>query len=68
MLCILEYKTSHSKEFFHKRGHLYWPLWARQIGGLIQVSFLILVPITAVIQSYRYLSVGPPDILDVRLY
>lgn len=65
MLCIMEYKTSHTKELFNKRGAAFWPLWTRQIGGLIQVSFLIMVPITAVIQIYRYLSKGPPDILDV---
>uniref|UniRef100_A0A182QVH0 Sodium-neurotransmitter symporter n=1 Tax=Anopheles farauti TaxID=69004 RepID=A0A182QVH0_9DIPT len=42
----------------------YWPLWARQVGGFVQVGFLLLVPVVMVIQIYRYLCRGPPDILD----
>ena len=49
------------------RGQYYWPLWARQIGGILQIFLLILVPLVGIIQIYRYLSRGPPDILDVSL-
>lgn len=45
----------------------YWPHWARQIGVLLQLIPLLCIPVTALIQTYRYLSTGPPDILDVSL-
>ncbi|XP_062563390.1 sodium-dependent transporter bedraggled-like [Armigeres subalbatus] len=63
-LCIMEYRVSNSNSLFNWKHGGYWPLWARQIGGFIQVAFLLLVPVVTVIQIYRYLSKGPPDILD----
>lgn len=64
-LCIMEYRVSNSNALFNWKHGGYWPLWARQIGGFIQVAFLLLVPVVTVVQIYRYLSKGPPDILDV---
>lgn len=64
-LCIMEYRVSNSNSLFNWKHGGYWPLWARQIGGFIQVAFLLLVPVVTVVQIYRYLSKGPPDILDV---
>lgn len=64
-LCILEYKTSNARDLYHWRGKAYWPMWVRKCGGFIQVSCLLVVPITSIVQIYRYLSTGPPDILDV---
>ncbi|KFB49808.1 hypothetical protein ZHAS_00017827 [Anopheles sinensis] len=73
-LCIIQYRLSNSAALFNwpstpssnGPGQLgsYWPLWARQVGGFVQVSFLLLVPIVMVVQIYRYLCSGPPDILD----
>ncbi|XP_055589821.1 sodium-dependent transporter bedraggled [Uranotaenia lowii] len=63
-LCILEYRVSNANSLFNWRHGGYWPLWARQIGGFIQLSFLLLVPIVSVVQIYRYLFSGPPDILQ----
>ncbi|XP_058837416.1 sodium-dependent transporter bedraggled isoform X2 [Topomyia yanbarensis] len=63
-LCILEYRVSNTNAFFNWKHGGYWPLWARQIGGFIQVTFLLIVPIVTIVQIYRYLSRGPPDILD----
>uniref|UniRef100_A0A182JTD9 Transporter n=1 Tax=Anopheles christyi TaxID=43041 RepID=A0A182JTD9_9DIPT len=75
-LCIMQYRLSNSAALFNWSSTIsaastsatgasnYWPLWARQVGGFIQVSFLLLVPIVMVIQIYRYLCSGPPDILD----
>ncbi|EAT41564.1 AAEL006800-PA [Aedes aegypti] len=63
-LCIMEYRVSNSNSLFNWKHGGYWPLWARQIGGFIQVAFLLLVPVVTVVQIYRYLSKGPPDILD----
>lgn len=64
MLCIVEYRLSNVYDFFHWRGSSYWPLWTRQIAGIIQTLFLLIVPITCIVQIYRYLSKGPPDILE----
>ncbi|XP_058065465.1 sodium-dependent transporter bedraggled [Anopheles bellator] len=68
-LCILQYRLSNSAALFNwgnpgNGSASYWPLWARQTGGFVQVSFLLLVPIAMVVQIYRYLCRGPPDILD----
>lgn len=63
-LCILEYKSSNARELYHWRGKSYWPIGARKVGGFMQVGYLLVVPVTAIIQIYRYLSKGPPDILD----
>ncbi|KAL9703488.1 hypothetical protein quinque_007006 [Culex quinquefasciatus] len=63
-LCILEYRVSNANSLFNWKHGGYWPLWARQVGGFIQVAFLLLVPIVTVVQIYRYLSKGPPDILE----
>lgn len=65
-LTILEYNLSNSRDLYQWRGATaYWPLWVRKVGGFFQVFMLMLVPITSIIQIYRYLSKGPPDILDV---
>lgn len=64
-LCILEYRQSNSRDLYQWRGRTYWAMWTRKVGGFMQVGFLLLVPITSIIQIYRYLSSGPPDILDV---
>lgn len=64
-LCILEYRQSNSRDLYQWRGRTYWAMWTRKLGGFMQVGFLLLVPITSIIQIYRYLSNGPPDILDV---
>lgn len=63
-LAIIQYKVSLSSQFYHWRGKSYFSFWARKVGGLTQVGFLLVVPITAIIQIYRYLTNGPPDILD----
>ncbi|XP_052900064.1 sodium-dependent transporter bedraggled [Anopheles moucheti] len=73
-MCIIQYRLSNSAALFNwsssatsaagAGANNYWPLWARQVGGFVQVSFLLLVPVVMVIQIYRYLCRGPPDILD----
>ena len=73
LLSIMEYKKSHSNELFLNQrnssgdlNHLTnWPFWAKRLGGLLQLSILIVVPIVSIIQMYVYLSKGPRDILEV---
>lgn len=64
-LCVFQYQVSDMSKFLHWKGISYWPLWARKLGGIIQLTILQIIPVTAVLQIYRFLSKGPPDILDV---
>ncbi|XP_063930579.1 sodium-dependent transporter bedraggled [Zophobas morio] len=66
-LCISTFKNGNFREIFiwhHAPVAEYWPLWARQIGSMLQLVPILLVPLVAVIQSYRYLNNGPSDILE----
>lgn len=63
-LAVMQYKTSLSSQFYCWRGRSYFSYWSRKVGALTQIGFLLLVPITAIIQIYRYLTSGPPDVLD----
>ncbi|XP_065170048.1 sodium-dependent transporter bedraggled isoform X2 [Atheta coriaria] len=65
--CITFFKNGNFRELFiwhHGPSLEYWPLWARQVGSLIQLLPVLGVPFIAVIQSYRYLNNGPNDILE----
>lgn len=67
-LCVLQYKISYSYDFYHWSAAIaqsYWPVWARKAAAFIQIGIFQIIPITAIVQTYRYLSKGPPDILDV---
>nr|XP_022903756.1 sodium- and chloride-dependent glycine transporter 2 [Onthophagus taurus]XP_022903757.1 sodium- and chloride-dependent glycine transporter 2 [Onthophagus taurus] len=67
IFCVAFFKNGNFRELFiwhHAPTDEYWPLWARQIGSIIQLLPVLCIPIIAVIQSYRYLNNGPPDILD----
>ncbi|XP_065367074.1 sodium-dependent transporter bedraggled isoform X2 [Calliphora vicina] len=63
-LAVIEYKTSLSSQLYYWRGKSYFSYWSRKVGALTQIGFLLLVPIAAITQIYRYLTSGPPDILD----
>lgn len=67
-MCIAFFKNGSFREIFvwhHAPAAEYWPLWARQIGSIIQLVPILCVPIVGLIQSYRYLNNGPSDILEV---
>ncbi|RZC33827.1 uncharacterized protein BDFB_002644 [Asbolus verrucosus] len=66
-LCIATFKNGSFRDIFiwhHAPVAEYWPLWARQVGSMLQLVPILLVPLVAVIQSYRYLNNGPNDILE----
>uniref|UniRef100_A0A1A9WAE8 Transporter n=1 Tax=Glossina brevipalpis TaxID=37001 RepID=A0A1A9WAE8_9MUSC len=63
-LSVINYKISLSSQLYYWRGKSYFSYWSRKVGALTQIGFLLLVPIAAIVQIYRYLSSGPPDILD----
>ncbi|KAH9635782.1 hypothetical protein HF086_001781 [Spodoptera exigua] len=48
----------------HRSAKSYWPVWCRQVAVFLQQGALLLVPIAAFIQTWRYMNKGPPDILD----
>ncbi|KAH8252627.1 hypothetical protein KR032_000866 [Drosophila birchii] len=63
-LSVVEYKASLSNQFYYWRGKSYFTYWSRKMGSLIQIGVLLVIPVTAIIQIYRYLAHGPPDILE----
>ncbi|CAB3366261.1 Hypothetical predicted protein [Cloeon dipterum] len=46
-----------------KQNH-YWEVWARELGSCLQLLPILLVPLVAIVQTCRYLSKGPDDILE----
>ncbi|KAK9736610.1 Sodium:neurotransmitter symporter family [Popillia japonica] len=70
VFCVTFFKNGNFRELFiwhHAPSLDYWPLWARQIGSMIQLLPVLCIPLVAVIQSYRYLNNGPSDILEVAV-
>ncbi|KAH8405129.1 hypothetical protein KR222_004195, partial [Zaprionus bogoriensis] len=63
-LSVIDYKASLSNQFYYWRGKSYFTYWSRKMGSLIQIGILLVIPITAIIQIYRYLTNGPADILE----
>lgn len=66
-LCVVDWRVGRYRQLY---GALQgapsgWSEAARHAGALLQLGPLLLVPLVALVQSYRYLSTGPPDILDV---
>ncbi|KAJ4452353.1 hypothetical protein ANN_03886 [Periplaneta americana] len=49
---------------WRNQSYHYWPVWTREVGCMLQLMPIIVVPLVCIIQSCRYLSDGPPDILD----
>lgn len=66
-LAVINYKSSLSSQLYYWHGKSYFSYWSRKVGALTQITFLLLVPLIAIIQIYRYLTSGPPDILDVGI-
>lgn len=67
VICIVVFKNGHFRDLYnwHSLAYSYWPIWARQVGCMLQILPIILVPLGCIVQTWRYLSSGPPDILDV---
>lgn len=66
VICILVFKNGQFRDLYNWHGltYSYWPIWARQLGCMLQILPIILVPLGCIVQTWRYLSSGPPDILD----
>ncbi|KRG05487.1 sodium-dependent transporter bedraggled isoform X2 [Drosophila mojavensis] len=63
-LSVIDYKASLSNQFYYWRGKSYFSYWSRKMGSLIQIGIVLIIPVTAIVQIYRYLTNGPPDILE----
>ncbi|XP_062136576.1 sodium-dependent transporter bedraggled isoform X2 [Drosophila sulfurigaster albostrigata] len=63
-LSVIDYKASLSNQFYYWRGKSYFSYASRKTGSLIQIGIVLIIPVTAIIQIYRYLTQGPPDILE----
>ena len=47
-------------------GYLYMPAWVREIGAMMQLLPLLLVPFVGVVQSFRYFLNGHGPLHEVR--
>merc|ERR1719350_2354202 len=45
-------------------GYIYLPSWVREIGSMLQLMPLLIVPFVGVIQTCRYFLHGPDDLFD----
>ncbi|XP_017839286.1 uncharacterized protein LOC108597311 isoform X2 [Drosophila busckii] len=63
-LSVIDYKASLSNQFYYWRGKSYFLYWSRKMGSLIQIGIVLIIPVTAIVQIYRYLTSGPADILE----
>ncbi|KAJ0183371.1 hypothetical protein K1T71_001347 [Dendrolimus kikuchii] len=64
-ICVIDFRIGQQRQLYtwRKPGG-YWPIWCRQVAVFMQQGALLIVPIAAFIQTWRYMSKGPPDILD----
>lgn len=46
-------------------GYEYWGVGCKKLGAIMQLIPILVIPVTGFIQTWRYLSSGPPDILEV---
>merc|ERR1719195_594144 len=45
-------------------GYIYLPSWVREIGSMMQVMPLLIIPFVGIIQSCRYFLHGPDNLLE----
>ncbi|XP_060801419.1 sodium-dependent transporter bedraggled isoform X1 [Amyelois transitella] len=64
-ICVMDFRIGQQRQFYSWRKPVgYWPVWCRQVAVLMQQGVLLIIPIVAFIQTWRYMNKGPPDILD----
>ncbi|XP_047990156.1 sodium-dependent transporter bedraggled isoform X2 [Leguminivora glycinivorella] len=68
LLCaisVMDFRCGQQRQLYSWRKPAgYWPVWARQTAVALQQGALLCVPAAAFVQTWRYMSKGPPDILD----
>ncbi|XP_063534705.1 sodium-dependent transporter bedraggled [Cydia strobilella] len=64
-LSVMDFRCGQQRQLYSWRKPAgYWPVWARQTAVALQQGALLCVPAAAFVQTWRYMSKGPPDILD----
>lgn len=70
-LAILQFKEAKYRDVYRGSSAAQlehaWPRWMRAMGLYTQLGILLIIPLTAAVQAYRYLSTGPVDIFDVSV-
>ena len=69
-MAVVTFKTGLVAEMFNwsmNDGYVYLPSWVREIGSMMQIMPLLIIPFVGIIQSCRYFLHGPDNILEVRL-
>ena len=66
-MSVVTFKTGLVSEMFdwQEGGYIYLPSWVREIGSMLQLMPLLIVPFVGVIQTCRYFLHGPDDLFDV---
>ena len=66
-MAVVTFKTGMVAEMFNwdiTEGYIFLPSWVREIGSMMQVLPLLIVPFVGIIQSCRYFLHGPDDMLE----
>ncbi|KAG6447438.1 hypothetical protein O3G_MSEX004966 [Manduca sexta] len=64
-ICVMDFRVGQQRQLYTWRKPVgYWPIWCRQVAVLMQQTALLILPIVAFIQTWRYMNKGPPDILE----
>merc|ERR1719319_984372 len=64
-MSVVTFKTGMVSQIFDwslEGGYIYLPSWVREIGSMLQLLPLLVVPFVGVIQSCRYFLNGPEDL------
>jgi len=66
IMSVVTFKTGLVSEMFdwQEGGYIYLPSWVREIGSMLQLMPLLIVPFVGVIQTCRYFLHGPDDLFD----
>ena len=67
-MAVVTFKTGMVAEMFNwdiTEGYIFLPSWVREIGSMMQVLPLLIVPFVGIIQSCRYFLHGPDNLLEV---
>jgi len=67
IMAVVTFKTGLVAEMFNwsmNDGYVYLPSWVREIGSMMQIMPLLIIPFVGIIQSCRYFLHGPDNILE----
>ena len=68
VLSVVSFRTGGFDAIFtweESSGYGYWGLWVRQLGSMIMMFPILLVPVIGLIQAIRFVRSGEGDLYDV---